>query len=201
MHWEWKFWAPGESPEYRRHVRAAKAAGRRGDPDPSVSTQAPACFDTAVGWVEDIAAHAVAERQQALAPDIIYLLSHVDVLRNGLRLVDGGEVGLALERRQRREAGEIARFRALRTKLATVGLSMSAHSAEMASMQALWKRLDADMRQAYRAKHPDADDIQRVLFPRLDLSAEVYLDLGQLYLFRVLGWLDETRKPPTGWAA
>jgi len=162
------WWAIEKTSEYRRYLRAAKRAGRRGIPDPSRSTEAASCFGSAVAWATDQAAQRASEFMDDIHDDVLFVRRYGHILQSavGLGPANGGTEA---ERRQRADDAELAGE--VRAREASVQLRHAEFQMDLGSMAGAWKRLDGDMRDVFRVNYIHEHHFARIKFPVLDLRS------------------------------
>jgi hypothetical protein len=168
------WWAIEKPSEYRRYLRAAKRAGRRGIPDPSRSTEAASCFGSAVAWATDQAAQRASEFMDVIHDDVLFVRRYGHILDSAVELGPNtwANGGTEAERRQRAVDAELAGE--VRAREASVQLRHAEFQMDLGSVAGAWKRLDGDMRDVFRVNYIHEHHFARIKFPVLDLRSLAY---------------------------
>jgi hypothetical protein len=152
---------------------AAKAAAKKGDPDPSKSTRAPACFEVLYRLALEQLHRQAALMVKDIQPDREVIAAYADIEGRESAADDLSE---ELERRiilvRRARERIIGRFQRFQT--------------ECHSIVANWARMDREMQEVYRRHYPYANHIGELVFPQLDLASIRFGDHGDFGLDALL---------------
>jgi hypothetical protein len=162
------WWAIEKTSEYRRYLRAAKRAGRKGIPDPSRSTEAASCFGSAVAWVTDQVAQRSSEFMDGIHDEVLFVRRYGHILQStvGLGPNTWAKGGTEAERRRRAVDAEF--------------------QMDLGSMAGAWKRLDGDMRDVFRVNYIHEHHFARIKFPVLDLRSLAYTNSSGIDIVSML---------------
>ena len=157
-------WAKNSHPDDAGFVKAAVAAGKRGDPDPSKSDPTvAACFFEHLNVGLDQLHHQAGFFIKAIEPDRLVLAAHghiEDALRVKGELTENEErrYTMVLEARER------------------IASTFDHHKTEVHSIVAAWFRVNHAMREGFRRHYPYANHISALDFPVLDPTEIKYGD-------------------------
>jgi len=139
-------------------VKQAKADAKKGDPDPSKSNKAPACFEA----LYESALHQLHQQARLMLTDIqpdrevIAAFADIEVGEIAADdLSEEQERRIILVRQAR--ARIIGRFQMFQT--------------ECHSIAADWARMDRELQAVYRRHYPYVNHIGELAFPQLDLAS------------------------------
>jgi len=156
-------WATGTHPEYPGFIKQAKAAAKKGDPDPTKFNLAPACFWALRQMAVDQLHHQAGFMLADIEADRLVLAAHghvEPVLAVSTDLDEAQERRLVMVRQARERIA--SRFQRFQT--------------EVHSIVANWARMNAEMQQIYRRYYPYANHVGELEFPELDPTHVRYGD-------------------------
>lgn len=145
----------GSHPEFPGLLNDARSSGRQGDPDPTKSTLAPACFFALRQMCLDQLNHRVGLLVADIEGDRVLIAGCFAAAE-----ADEDTHGERAERRRIRIAEANERISSRKQRCRT----------DLASIIAVWSRMDAEMQQVFRRFYPYSGHVSKLIFPTLSLN-------------------------------
>ena len=187
------WWEIDGNRAYRRYMKMAVRAAKKGIPDPSRSVHAPTCFHGWLSLCSEMVHQQAGALLDACEEDIVFLKAHWDVREASSSLYLYSYMDGLQRENDLRRIWEVSQRRS------RLGVRFGRYQTEVASLGAMWSRGAGNMLDAFRAAYIYGDHIGRIQFPELDIQHIQYEAFGGVNLNRLLNPDSrEGHEPPSG---